>query len=152
MGKIIAAPSGTGKTYFVKHTLNWIDLDSYVFDDFIHSIKGREKIAELLNWFDYNVITNSASALKNPDIKNNVAYVVLPSDEMKMEILERVLKRDLNNKGSADWSTLYQKEYEKLIMWFKSLPFPKIYLKPGQYVSDVIDKDGNPKPGVEVIV
>lgn len=152
MGKIIAAPSGTGKTYFVKHTLNWIDLDSYVFEGFINSIKGREKIAELLNWFDYNIITNNVSALKNPDVKNNVAYVILPSDEMKIEILERVSKRDLDNKESTDWSILYKNDYEKLIMRFKYLPFPKIYLKPGQYVSDVIDEKGNAKSGIEVIV
>ena len=66
---------------------------------------------------------------------------------MKDEILKRIIERDDNLRWSEKLSIRWD------IIWstFNSLPCPKIYLKPGQYISDVIDANGNPKEGIEIV-
>lgn len=149
MSKIIVAVSGTGKTYFVKHNLNWVDFDGYYFDYLIHSKEGEKKITEYIEWCDYNIITGSRRLTRYKKLKDKIAYVILPSEEMRVEILKRVVDRDTIDLNY--WASFYIQNYEKVIQDYKDLPFPKIYLKPGQYVSDVIDENGDVKEGVEVV-
>ena len=145
-GKLIIAFSGCGKTYYCKHTLNWLDLDDFIF----HDSATLTNLENLLNWYKYNILTNSikiAWKLTNTPLK--ISYVILPTLDMKNEIISRIKKRDTQN--SYYWALL-EKDWKFKIADFMSIDAPKIYLKPGQYVSDVIDENGNAKPGVEVIV
>ena len=149
-GVFIIAGSGCGKTYFTKHSLNWLDLDTCVFDKFFSEEHVEDKIKLYLNYYHYNIITNNVFfALRFCNDKDiNIKYVIIPSLEMKKEILNRIKSRD----GLSDWLYVYNSTYESEINKLESLSLPKIYLKPGQYISDVIDENGDAKPGVEVIV
>lgn len=142
-GKVILAFSGCGKTYFCKHSVNWIDIDYYVFSSFYNS-KMFENLNTITDWYKYNVFLNRPICLEDVVID----YVILPSIDMRDEIIARISERDENpfwpEKLKLNWTSIWAS--------FNDLTYPKIYLKPGQYISDVIDENGNVKPGVEVIV
>lgn len=142
-GKVILAFSGCGKTYFCKHNVNWIDIEYYVFSSFYHS-KLFENLSTLTDWYKYNVFLNTPIYLKDVVID----YIILPSIDMRDEIIARLSERDEN----LFWPEKLKRCWASIWASFNNLTYPKIYLKPGQYVSDVIDEKGNVKPGVEVIV
>ena len=74
---------------------------------------------------------------------------------MKEEIIKRVKGRDINQPLESGWTNGWimklDREWDSLWDRFNNLPYPKIYLKSGQYISDVIDEYGNPKKDVEIV-
>ena len=73
--------------------------------------------------------------------------IIIPAPEIKDEILTRIKNRSC----ARDYeyiSSIYDKEWEAL----NNAQFDtKVYLKSGQYLSDIIDENGEYKEGVEVI-
>ena len=76
--------------------------------------------------------------------------IILPEDtaEMKQEILERVSLRPDHNTQFINYAEV---NYDTLYALADALDYPKIYLKPGQHLTDIIDENGKPKSGVIVI-
>ena len=75
--------------------------------------------------------------------------LILPVPEMKAEILERAYnKKDEHD----DWPDIYAEIYDTCWNDVNNTHYPRIYLQPGTYVSDVIDDNGDIRDGVEVIV
>ena len=73
--------------------------------------------------------------------------IILPILEMKDEIIERAAVRD-GPITSKYLTKVYDEEWQAL----DNAPFDtKVYLKPGQYLSDIIDENGEYKPGIDVI-
>ena len=152
VGKIIIAFSGCGKTYFCKHNLNWMDIDYYVFYAFYNDVKYSNNLNTITNWYNYNVFLNAPIHLK---ASTKVDYVIIPLKTMKEEIIKRVKERDINQPLESGWTNGWimrlEREWNNLWDRFNALPYPKIYLKPGQYISDVIDEYGNLKKDVEIV-
>ena len=152
MGKIYIATSGCGKTYFCKHNLNWIDLDYYLFDTAIKNEAAFLKFFGFYNFWDYNIFTNNPKAinwLQQWNVKID-AYI-LPTADMKSEMIERLRDRKDKEDKSGSYFEEFSKKFDAELAIIKRLDCPKIYLKPGQYITDVLDSAGNIKPGVKVI-
>lgn len=154
---------GCGKTTFCKTHLNWVELDIGWYEPF----RDFEAVSSLLYFYPrwgYNLlIGGGANTLQFLDRHAHHSYnnmpwirpnfvpiktnIIIPSPEMKQEILERIKNRSCARDAEYIMS-VYDKEWEALD---KAQFDTKVYLKPGQYLSDIIDENGEYKPGIEVI-
>ena len=145
MSKIYLATSGTGKTYFCQHNLGWIDLDGWLFWNKLSDKMNEDLFIKMISFYQYsgyNILISSVQTAQYL-VKNNIQIdgYIIPANETKNEIFNRLINRDPHNHWSYVYMTLLDKDIAQLIQ----LPGPKFYLKSGQYVSDIIDGDGNIK-------
>ena len=146
---------GCGKTYFCKQSAKWLDFD----------VGTREKplaSPSLLNVSLHKQTIDTPNAVMNISdlsldllIQYNLKLyfdikIILPENttEMKQEILERVSLRPDHDTAFIDYA---EANYDSIYALADTLEYPKIYLKSGQYLADIIDEDGKPKPGVIII-
>lgn len=152
--------TGCGKTYFCKHNLNWVDLDIGWWDTFKDANAASNLFYFYPRW-DYNVLiagtlevtkfiayhkANTLNLLR-PNFVPLKVNIILPGYDMKEEIRQRIESRGCP--GDVRYLMgVYDRNYQAV----DSMPFDtKVYLKPGQYLSDIIDEKGEYKPGIEVI-
>ena len=158
MGKQYIVFFGIGKTTWCKSHLNWADLDiSY------YMLPEQKAIIKLLYFYlrwDYNLLIG-AGQYSAPIISqyaaapNKIGYfrpmsinIILPCPEMKNEIVNRIKNRTADMTEVNDICRMYDFSWKAI----DAMPFDtKVYLKPGQYLSDIIDENGEYKSGVEVI-
>lgn len=162
MSKQYIAFFGLGKTTWCKSHLNWVDLDISFYNMFLDGKTLQKVLYYFMNW-DYNLLIGGASPsavdiiLKykytkfpwqfNKELDTFKINIILPSREMKQEIIERLQAR-----GRAEEVGWIINEYDRNWEVLDNAKFDtKVYLKPGQYLSDIIDENGEYKPGVEVI-
>ena len=160
MSKVYIAFFGCGKTTFCKKHVNWVDLDISFYVPFRDQKALHNLLYFYLKW-DYNLLLCSSpsgnrilqtylSLPENSWQKQTFPInVILPSPEMKDEILQRVMNRSGAIGSEINFIT---STYDTTWQALDTMPFDtKVYLKPGQYVSDIIDDEGNYKPNVEII-
>jgi hypothetical protein len=99
-----------------------------------------------------NVSPNTASLTERyPEVLDLLDFVVvLPEKGAKMK--KEIFKRCENRTDHDEWftNTYLPQNYDAMWKLANEMPFPKIYLKPGQYLTDILNKDGSLKPGVEL--
>mgnify|MGYP003296197857 CR=1 FL=1 len=140
---------GIGKTYFCKHNPGWFDFDLESFMESNgtipqgSSIKIIEKM--IINYTKYGYkIFMSASATLFPIFasKKFNFILILPEDtkEMREDIIKRVTKR---YSESDNFNELLEKIYDNIYIPIKNMAeyfnFKIVYLKPGEYLQDIID-------------
>ena len=154
MNRIISAFPGIGKTTLVQINKNYIDLESsdYKWLDIdktlpIEERKGTaktmnpnfpsnyiKKINELTN-MGFNVLISSHKEVRKSLQAQGIKYtIVLPSLDMKEEMINRYLSRG----NQENFVNLLKTNYEKFVEDLMMDPNEKIVLKHGQYLSDVV--------------
>lgn len=135
--KIYCAFTGTGKTYFCQHHNGWVDIDEEPFVRLGLQAQSMMMFFDRYTHYGYKIMTcatpyvlHSLAASKQFEI-----IIILPSAEMKQEILDRIKER-----GDATWAEQLTKLYDNFYTYVDKYPYAlkKIYLQPGQYISDVI--------------
>jgi len=162
MSKQYIVFTGVGKTTFCKSHLNWVDLDV----GWYNPIKDRDAVSNMLYFYprwDYNILIAGTSEVlefikfhQNNTILNRFfrpnyvpikINIIIPSKDMKEEMLARIAGRGCE-RDTNYLTSVYDKNWQAL----DNAKFDtKVYLKPGQYLSDIIDENGEYKLGVEVI-
>jgi len=129
---------GCGKTTYCKNHLNWVDIDYFPFK------ASREVMVNYIKHClqnNYNLLIsaeiNTLNLLKEVGIEINI---VMPSRNMKEEMLERFKKRDEELNDLRHWTWIqhdYDSFYEKVDLFtdYDS----KVYLRPGEFISNILD-------------
>ena len=154
MHKIISAFPGIGKTTLVQTSKNYIDLESsdYKWLDIdktlpIEERKGTaktinpdfpnnyiKKISELTD-MGFNVLISSQKEVREALQAQGIKYtIVLPSLDMKEEMINRYLSRG----NQENFVNLLKTNYEKFVEDLAMDPNEKIVLKHGEHLSDVV--------------
>lgn len=160
MSKQFVAFFGLGKTTWCKTHLNWIDLDVSWYG--IKELRAVQYLLYFYSRWDYNMLLGvgaiSAMAVTEYLNMSNSEHpkqpywpielnVIIPGKDMKEEILDRIKARG-NNSEYQSIAAMYDMSWRAA----DNLPFKtKVYLKPGQYLSDIIDENGEYKEGIEVL-
>ncbi len=133
--RLFLAFTGTGKTDFCKEHPDWLDMDVVKYKQDLYTVvdaQGKWVIS------GKKVLSNvSLDVLKEFDKQGILINLIMPSPEMKDEIIERVRIRDGED---SYWYNFLKDNYDRL--YNEVVTYPNInsitYLKPGQYVKDVI--------------
>ena len=154
MNKIISAFPGIGKTTLVQINKNYIDLESsdYKWLDIDKSLSIEErkgtaktinpdfpenyikKIIELTD-MRFNVLISSHKEVREALQARGIKYtIVLPSLDMKEEMINRYLSRC----NQESFVNLLKTNYEKFVEDLSMDPNEKVVLKSGQYLSDLV--------------
>ena len=154
MNKIISAFPGIGKTTLVQINKNYIDLESsdYKWIDIdktlpIEERKGTaktinpdfpenyiKKITELTD-MGFNVLISSHKEVREALQAQGIEYtIILPSLDMKEEMINRYLSRG----NQESFVNLLKTNYEKFVEDLSMDTNEKIVLKSGQYLSDLV--------------
>ena len=139
--KIYCAFTGTGKTYFCQHHAGWADID----EETAVKINANPALVEfaISNYihYGYRIVTNATpyvfSGLR-PHLDKYELVIILPPPEMKEELLQRVFDR-----GDVEWypylKSIYDNFYQATINF--EIEGKRIWLKPGQYLEDIIKQE-----------
>ena len=154
MNKIISAFPGIGKTTLVQTNKNYVDLESsdYKWIDIdkelsIEERKGTAKtinpdfpenyikrIIELTN-MGFDVLISSHKEVREALQAQGIKYtIVLPSLDMKEEMINRYLSRG----NQESFVNLLKTNYEKFVEDLSMDSNEKVVLKSGQYLSDLV--------------
>lgn len=133
-GKIICSFFGTGKTYLNKHYTNFIDLEAHYFGDrndlYIKAIKDASQV------YGYNVLIACTKLIINMLQENHLEFIaVLPTKEQKEEYIQRYRERKTNPSSLKG----LEENFEKTIDEVMECECPKVILKSGQYLKDVVE-------------
>ena len=151
---IISAFPGIGKTTLATENPNVIDLESSNYKwldiDTNLSIEERKGTSKTLNpnfpenyvqdiidlsREGYTVLISSHKEVRDELHKRNIQFtIVLPSLDMKQEMIDRYIKRG----NQENFVTMLKNNYETFINDLMTDPSPKIILNKGQYLKDVI--------------
>ena len=154
MNKIISAFPGIGKTTLVQTNKNYIDLESsdykWIDIDKTLSIEERKGTAKTINpnfpenyikkiveltSMGYNVLISSHKEVREALQSRSIKYtIVLPSLDMKEEMINRYLSRG----NQESFINLLKTNYEKFVEDLSMDPNEKVVLKSGQYLSDLV--------------
>lgn len=154
MNKIISAFPGIGKTTLVQTNKNYIDLESSDYKwldiDKVLSIEERKGTAKTINSdfpenyikkiieltdMGFNVLISSHKEVRKALQAQGIEYtIILPSLDMKEEMINRYLSRG----NQESFVNLLKTNYEKFVEDLSMDPNEKIILKSGQYLSDLI--------------
>lgn len=154
MNKIISAFPGIGKTTLVQTNKNYIDLESsdYKWLDIdkelsIEERKGTAKtinpdfpenyIRKIIELTDMglNVLISSHKEVREALQAQSIEYtIVLPSLDMKEEMISRYVNRG----NQENFVNLLRTNYEKFVEDLSMDSNEKIVLKSGQYLSDLV--------------
>ncbi|MBP5470288.1 MAG: hypothetical protein J6Z11_13700 [Candidatus Riflebacteria bacterium] len=161
MSKQYIVFTGIGKTTFCKTHLNWVDLDIGWWENIMQDAHAVSNLFYFYPRWGYNIlIAGTRSALRYisyhkanvlmklmPNFVPLKVNIIIPCPEMKAEILERIASR-----GCAQDLKYLTNAYDQNWEALDNAPFDtKVYLKPGQYLSDIIDENGEYKPGIDII-
>jgi len=161
MSKQYIVFTGCGKTTWCKSHLNWVDLDI----GWYHAEFDSHAVSNMFYFFprwDYNLLIagaeetlkfvqyhkNNFRNLLRPNFVPIKVNIIIPSPEMKDEILARIAGRGCE--GDVRYLTSVYDQNWKALDNYKDFD-TKVYLKPGQYLSDIIDENGEYKPGIDII-
>ena len=154
MHKVISAFPGIGKTTLVQTNKNYIDLESsdykWIDIDKTLSIEERKgtaktinpdfpenyikKITELTD-MGFNVLISSHKEVREALQTQSIEYtIVLPSLDMKEEMINRYLSRG----NQESFVNLLKTNYEKFVEDLSMDSNEKVVLKSGQYLSDLV--------------
>ena len=148
MSKIFLVFFCCGKSTFCRKNPNpWNEIDLAMFK----AHKNPDILTMLIKFFSRDRNLLIGGGIKSLEVvkkfKDFEYNIILPVLEMKDEIIERAAVRD-GPITSKYLTKVYDEEWEAL----DKAPFnTKVYLKPGQYLSDIIDENGEYKPGIDVI-
>ena len=147
MPKIYFAFSNTGKTYFCKHNPGWIDLDWYVFSKAINSKELLIEAVKYYKYYGFNIfISYSGQYLTLKSAGINIDGIILPTVDLKEEYINRVQERSRTLHNTQDgFAQVYPQYFDSEQRTIQGIPGNKIYLKSGQYISDILDSEGNIK-------
>lgn len=154
MNKIISAFPGIGKTTLVQTNKNYIDLESSDYKwldiDKSLSIEERKGTAKTINPYfpenyikkiigltdmGFNVLISSHKEVREALQAQGIEYtIILPSLDMKEEMISRYLSRG----NQESFVNLLKTNYEKFVEDLSIDPNEKIILKSGQYLSDLV--------------
>lgn len=137
--RIYCAFTGLGKTYFCQHNTGWIDLDE---EPYVRSGANPSAMAiacECYTKYGYRIVTCATPyvlyGLSTISDKYEI-ILILPSVEMKEELLQRVESR-----GDIEWATsLRDRFYDIFYEQVCQLPYRKIYAQSGQYAGEIIEQ------------
>ena len=147
---IYLAQSGLGKTYFCQHNAGWMDLDPYPLQ--ICGLANGEikrcflTLVDTNVYWGYKLLINASAWTVLTLLETNRYNLVLfyASHEMKEEICERVMNRALARNNPEDsFAKRYPNIFDDIINTLGDINHPrltKIQLKPGEYVSDYLNK------------
>ena len=158
MSKQYIAFFGTGKTTWCKSHLNWVDFDISYYN-FLDQKAINKLLYFYLRW-DYNLLIGLGQfsaqlfmqyATTLPKIgffRSIDINIIIPPAEMREEMIARIRHRSAESEEADAIVRMYDAAWTAI----DKMPFDtKVYLKPGQYLSDIIDENGEYKPGIEVI-
>lgn len=151
---IISAFPGIGKTTLAKENHKVIDLESsnYKWLDIDNnlSIEQRKGTSKTLNpnfpenyirdiislaQEGYTVLISSHKEVRDELNKRDIHFtIVLPSLDMKKEMIDRYIKRG----NQENFVTMLENNYETFINDLMNDPNNKIVLESGQYLKDVV--------------
>lgn len=154
MNKIISAFPGIGKTTLVQTNKNYVDLESsdykWIDIDKTLSIEERKGTAKTINPdfpenyikkimeltdMGFNVLISSHKEVREVLQARGIKYtIVLPSLEMKEEMINRYLSRG----NQESFVNLLRTNYEKFVEDLSMDSNEKVVLKSGQYLSDLV--------------
>lgn len=139
---------GSGKTYFCQKYPEWVDFDVGCVGFAASNAVYQNYLSKLPANIVLNVSQRAVHLVTNYQLAEvSRIIVVLPEKEMKQEIINRCLNRPDHDK----WFESYLvQNYDKVYEMAESLPFPKIYLKSGQFLTDIINRDGTVKRGIKI--
>lgn len=131
--------TGLGKTYFCKNHLGWADIDE---EPFVRGgiEPGIMAIAcDCYTKYGYKIVTCATPyVLYGLSVVSNKydIILILPSENMKEEILQRVESR-----GDTEWAmSLRKKYYDIFYERLNSTFYRKVYAQPGQYAGEIIEQ------------
>ena len=154
MNKIISAFPGIGKTTLVQTNKNYVDLESsdykWIDIDKTLSIEERkgtaktinpdfpanyiQKIIELTD-MGFNVLISSHKEVREALQARGIKYtIVLPSLDMKEEMINRYINRG----NQESFVNLLKTNYEKFVEDLSMDSNEKVVLKSEQYLSDLV--------------
>lgn len=154
MNKIISAFPGIGKTTLVQINKNYIDLESsdykWIDIDKTLPIEERKGTAKTINpdfpnnyikkineltGMGFNVLISSHKEVREALQAQGIEYtIILPSLDMKEEMINRYLSRG----NQESFVNLLKTNYEKFVEDLSMDTNEKIVLKSGQYLSDLV--------------
>ena len=154
MNKIISAFPGIGKTTLVQINKNYIDLESsdykWIDIDKTLPIEERKGTAKTINpdfpnnyikkineltGMGFNVLISSHKEVREALQAQGIEYtIILPSLDMKEEMINRYLSRG----NQESFVNLLKTNYEKFVEDLSMDTNKKIVLKSGQYLSDLV--------------
>lgn len=154
MNKVISAFPGIGKTTLVQTNKNYVDLESSDYEwidiDKALSIEERKGTAKTINPdfpenyikkiigltdMGFNVLISSHKEVREALQARGIKYtIVLPSLDMKEEMINRYLSRG----NQENFVNLLKTNYEKFVEDLSMDPNDKIVLKHGEYLSDIV--------------
>lgn len=154
MNKIISAFPGIGKTTLVQTNKNYVDLESsdykWIDIDKTLSIEERKGTAKTINHdfpenyikkimeltdMGFNVLISSHKEVREALQAQGIKYtIVLPSLDMKEEMINRYLNRG----NQESFVNLLKTNYEKFVEDLSMDSNEKVVLKSGQYLSDLV--------------
>lgn len=154
MNKIISAFPGIGKTTLVQTNKNYVDLESsdykWIDIDKTLSIEERKGTAKTINPdfpenyikkimeltdIGFNVLISSHKEVREALQAQGIKYtIVLPSLDMKEEMINRYLNRG----NQESFVNLLKTNYEKFVEDLSMDSNEKVVLKSGQYLSDLV--------------
>ena len=154
MNKVISAFPGIGKTTLIQTNKNYVDLESLDYKwldiDKALSVEERKGTAKTINpdfpnnyikkigeltSMGFNVLISSHKEVREALQAQGIKYtIVLPSLEMKEEMINRYLSRG----NQENFVNLLKSNYKKFVEDLAMDPNEKIILKHGQYLSDVV--------------
>ena len=139
MPQVYIAMSGSGKSTLCRNNSNCLDMpvltSAY---DMSRLVKNNAESVFV------NPFPSFELRLKKQEID---PIVILPSPEMKDELLARIQAREPN----TEWLDKYAEIYDNCYTRLSECSFRRIYLQPGQYLSDIFDESGKLKSDIEII-
>ena len=147
---IYLAQSGLGKTYFCLHNAGWLDLDPHPLQ--ICGLTSNEikrcflSLVDTNIYWGYKILVNANNFTINTLLETNRYNLVIfyASPEMKEELHERIKCRALERHNPNDqFIKLFPDFFEVNQKSLAELDHPritKIQLKPGEYISDYLNK------------
>lgn len=134
--KLILAFTGCGKSTYCRENAGWIDLD-LGYHEFENSDELLVKLCAHFLKDGWKVLTPVSRSIMELLRQNGMwINVILPSSDMKAEILDRIRKRD----GHTAWVTLVEKEYDKIYNEIKDYPYiDNLYImQPGETMANIL--------------
>lgn len=147
---IYLAFTGLGKTTFCKNNPSWFDFDLESFSSKegginCNNIELIKKMIDNYTKYGYNILMSAVTALIPIFASMHYEFTVfLPEDtpEMREEILKRITGRYENFKDT--FPDVLKNNYDLIYYGIKQMAeyfkFPIYYLKPNEYLSDILPK------------
>lgn len=139
---IYCVQSGIGKTYFCQHNPGWVDIDTeFLWRNRIFSAQTLTAFIDSYIRSGYKILLSGDPSNLHTIVPLNRYNIILirATQDMKDELLARVKSRP----ESQQWAREYDFMYNGWMQDFDQWQIKQIYIKPGQYLSDILgDNNG----------